>query len=85
MLKIGENKERAFMFNRLSRKLWNAKRSYFKERLKQRQHLNEEISRLDMLLKEKVIDEDTHKRLRKLLEMGYQKKRQETRLKYGFQ
>jgi hypothetical protein len=84
MLKTGEDKERAFVFNGLSRKLWNVKRSYFRERLKQRQQLNEEISRLDMLLKEKAIDEDTHKRLRKLLEMGYQKKRQETRLKYGF-
>lgn len=72
------------MFNGLPRKLRNVKRSYFRERLKQRQHFNEEISRLDMLLKEKVIDEDTHKRLRKLLEMGYRQKRQETRLKYGF-
>ncbi len=72
------------MFNGLSRKLRNVKRSYLRERLKQRQHLNEEISRLDTLLKEGVIDEDTHKRLRKLLEMGYQQKRQETRLKYGF-
>ncbi|MEM3463905.1 MAG: hypothetical protein QXL91_03485 [Candidatus Bathyarchaeia archaeon] len=73
------------MFHGFSRKMQKAKCSYFKERVQQRQHLNEEITKLDKLFKENVIDEDTHRRLRKLLEIAYQKKRQETRRKYGFQ
>lgn len=72
------------MFNRLSSKLERAKHSYFKERVQQRQHLNKEFTRLDELLRENVIDEDIYRRLRKLLEIGYQQKIQETRRKYGF-
>ncbi len=72
------------MLNGLPRKMEKAKRSYFRERAQQHQHLKEETAKLDTLLKENVIDEDTHKRLRKLLEISYQKKRQETRIKYGF-
>jgi hypothetical protein len=37
-----------------------------------------------MLLKENSIDEGTYERLAKLLEMGYEQKRQKTRHKYGF-
>jgi len=72
------------LFNRASRKLQKIRRSYLKERSKQQQQLNEEFSRLDVLLKQNSIDENTHERLRKLLEMGYKQKRIETRLKYGF-
>ncbi|MGB9959084.1 MAG: hypothetical protein ACPLKQ_00995 [Candidatus Bathyarchaeales archaeon] len=72
------------MFDRLSSKMEKTKRSYFRERVQQRQHLNREFDRLDKLLKENVIDEDIYKRLRKLLEIGYQQKIQETRRKYGF-
>ncbi|MGB9713752.1 MAG: hypothetical protein ACPLZC_02090 [Candidatus Bathyarchaeales archaeon] len=73
------------MFHGLPRKMQKVKSSYFKERVQQRQHLNEEITRLDKLFQESVIDEDTYIRLRKLLDIAYQKKRQETRRKYGFQ
>ena len=72
------------MFNGSSRKLQKIKRSYLKERCKQQQHLNEEFSRLDGLLKENSIDESTHERLKKLLEIGYEQKLMETRLKHGF-
>jgi hypothetical protein len=72
------------VFNWSSRKLEKRKRSYFKERLHQRQHLSEEFSRLCKLLKENSIDESTFQRLKALLEMGYKQKRQETRIKYGF-
>ena len=72
------------MFNWSSRKLQKTRRSYFKERCKQHQKLNEEFLRLDMLLKENSIDEGTYERLAKLLEMGYEQKRQKTRHKYGF-
>lgn len=72
------------MFHGFSRKMQKAKCSYFNERVQQRQHLDEEITRLDKLFKEKLIDEDTYRRLRKVLEIAYQKKRQETRRKYGF-
>ncbi|MEM2937160.1 MAG: hypothetical protein QXJ63_01265 [Candidatus Bathyarchaeia archaeon] len=73
------------MFNGLPWKLQRVKRSYFKERFKQQQRLKEEVARLDTLLRENAIDEDTYRRLRKLLEIGYQQQRQETRRKYGFQ
>jgi hypothetical protein len=73
------------MFNGLPRKLQRVKRSYFRGRFKQQQRLKEEVARLDTLLKENAIDEDTYRRLRKVLEIGYQQQRQETRRKYGFQ
>jgi hypothetical protein len=72
------------MFNSSSRNLEKRKRSYFKERLQQRQHVNEEFSRLCRLLIENSIDEGTFERLKALLKMGYEQKRQETRIKYGF-
>ena len=72
------------MFNGASRKLQKIRRSYLKERSKQQQQLNEEFSRLDVLLQRNSIDESTHERLKKLLEMGYEQKRMETRLKHGF-
>jgi len=72
------------MFNGSSRKLQKIKRSYLKERVKQQQQLSEECSRLDLLLKVNSIDEGTHERLRKLLEIGYEEKLLETRSKHGF-
>jgi hypothetical protein len=62
------------------RKLQKTRRAYIKERTKQREDLNTEIAGLDKLLKEGYI----HVRLKKLLEIGYEQKRQETREKYGF-
>jgi cell shape-determining protein MreC len=83
---MSEGKENAVSwFHGFPRKMQKVKSSYFKERVQQRQHLNEEITRLNKLSQENVIDEDMHRRLRKLLNIAYQKKRQETRLKYGFQ
>ena len=72
------------LFNRSSRKLPETWRSYLKERSKQHQRMKKESSRLDMLLKEKSIDKDTHERLKQLLETVYEQKRQDIRLKYGF-
>ena len=66
------------------RKLQKTRRAYLKERTKQREHLNWEIARLDKLLKEGSIDEDIYPRLKKLLEIGYEQKRRETREIYGF-
>jgi hypothetical protein len=66
------------------RKLQKTRRAYIKERIKQREHLNREFAGLDKLLKENSIDEDTRARLKKMLEIGYEQKRQETREKYGF-
>jgi hypothetical protein len=65
-------------------KLQKTRRAYIEERVKQQEHLNKEVARLDKLLKENSIDEDTHARLNMILEMGYEQKRQETRKKYGF-
>lgn len=72
------------LFDRSARKLQKKKFSYLKERREQYQNLNKEFSRIDMLLKENSIDESTHERLKKLVKMGYEQKRQETMLKYGF-
>jgi len=66
------------------RKLQKTTRVYIKERTKQREHLNGEIAGLDKLLKEGSIDEDIYSRLKKLLEIGYEQKRRETREMYGF-
>jgi hypothetical protein len=65
-------------------KLQKVKREYIKEREKRREYLNGEITRLDRLLKEGSIDEDMYPRLKKLLEIGYEQKRRETREMYGF-
>jgi hypothetical protein len=72
------------MFNSSLRHLQKTKRSYRQERTAQHQRLNEENQKLDALLSDSRIDEDTHKRLKKLLKMGYHQKRSETRLKHGF-
>jgi hypothetical protein len=66
------------------RKLQKNRRTYIKERMKQQEHLNREIAGVDKLLKEGSIDEDIHARLKKLLEIGYVQKRQETREKFAF-
>ena len=66
------------------RKLPKVWRSYLKERCKQRQNLKKESSRLEVLFKEKSIDKDTYERLKTLLEVVYEQKRQATCLKYRF-
>ena len=68
----------------MHRKLQKTRCDYTKERSKQREHLNTEIAGLNKLLSESSVDEDTHARLKKMLEMGYEQKRRETRQKYGF-
>ena len=65
-------------------KLKKTGRTYAKERLKQREHLNEEMAHLEKLLKSNLMDEETHKRLKKRLLLGYDQKRRETRVRYGF-
>lgn len=65
-------------------KLKKIRHVYAKERTKQREHMNSEVAYVDKLLEEGSIDEDIHARYKKLLEMGYAEKRQETREKYGF-
>jgi hypothetical protein len=72
------------MFNRQSRKLQRVRSSYQKERGQQQQKLNLEVTRLDNLLNNGSIDPSTHERLKKLLEMAYEQKREDTRIKYGF-
>ena len=62
-------------------KVW---RSYLKERCKQHQNLKKESAKLEVLLKEKSIDKDTYERLKTLLEIIYEQKRQDIRLKYMF-
>lgn len=66
------------------RKLQKTRRAYIKERQKEREHLSREISALERLLKENSIDDYTYARYKKLLEMGYEQKRQQTRERYGF-
>lgn len=65
-------------------KLQKTRRVYIKERTEQRERLNKGIAGLDRLLKESSIDEETYGRLKKLLEIGYKQKRQETREMCGF-
>jgi hypothetical protein len=65
------------------RKLRKTRQAYVRERLKEQEHLNSEISSLDRLLKENSIDKYTYARYKKLLKMGYEQKRQQTRERYG--
>jgi hypothetical protein len=58
--------------------------AYAQERAKQKEHLDNERAGLDELLNCGSIDEETQIRFVKLLEMSYEKKREETREKYGF-
>ena len=46
--------------------------------------MNDELVGLDVLLGRGSIDEYTQTRLKKLLEICYERKREETREKYGF-
>jgi DNA-binding protein H-NS len=64
--------------------LRKTRRAYARERTKRREHLNNEVAHVDKLFKARSIDENTHARYKKLLEMSYAQKRQETREKYGF-
>jgi hypothetical protein len=66
------------------RKLQKARRAYTKERLNQREQLGREMSRLDKLLCENSINEDTYARYKKLLEIINEEKRQQTRKKCRF-
>ena len=66
------------------RKLRKLKHSYLTERTKQKKHFLEETAYLNNLLANNAIDLETYSRLRKLLVISYQKKREEIRKKHGF-
>jgi hypothetical protein len=59
-------------------------RPYLEERTKQREFLDSQIANLERLLKDNSIDESTYTRYKKLLEMNYEQKREETREKHCF-
>lgn len=65
-------------------KLRKARRAYVKERTKQRERLKREMANVDILFEKGTINEDIYTRYKKMLEIGYAEKRQETREKYGF-
>lgn len=58
--------------------------AYAQERAKQKDRLDNERAGLDELLNCGSIDEETQIRFVKLLEMSYDRRREETREKYGF-
>ncbi len=66
------------------RKLLKIGHAYAKERLQERERLDRDLSALTRLLKEKSIDKQTHERYKKLLQMSYEQKRQQTRTRFGF-
>ena len=65
-------------------KLRKTRRAYAKERKKQRERLKREMANVDILFEEGTINEDICTRYKRMLEIGYAEKRQETREKYGF-
>ena len=69
---------------REQRKLRKLKHSYLTERTKQKKHFLEETAYLNNLLANNAIDLETYSRLKKLLVISYQRKREETRKKHGF-
>ena len=68
----------------MRQELQKTKQDYSKERGKQQDHLKNEVDRLDKLFDEGHIDKDLHIRYKKILKIDYEKKRLETREKYGF-
>jgi len=66
------------------RNLRRKRLAYAKERANQRKHLNEELAVVDKLHEEGSISNDIYTRYRKMLEIGYAQKLQETREKFGF-
>jgi len=66
------------------RKLQKIRRAYFKERQRERERFDREVTSLDKLLKENSLDKNTYARYIKLLEMDYEQKRQRTRVRFGF-
>lgn len=65
-------------------KLRKKKLAYLEERAMQQKHLNEELTVVDMLHEKGSISDDLRARYRKMLELGYTQKLQETREKFGF-
>ncbi|MCZ2809781.1 MAG: hypothetical protein O2V44_10545 [Candidatus Bathyarchaeota archaeon] len=59
---------------RHNRKLKKLMRAYVKDRLKQERIFSEEIKVLDAQLRDKTIDRDTYVRLRKILELGLERR-----------
>lgn len=58
-------------------------RLYVNETKKQHKHHSDDIAHLNLLLKEKSIDKETYNRMKKLLEMSYEQKREDARIKVG--
>jgi hypothetical protein len=52
--------------------------AYIKEKVKQQKAMNKEIAKIDKLLENKLIDEETSERLKNLLIVIYENKREET-------
>jgi len=52
-------------------------RDYLKERVKEKQVINEQIKRLNAQLNKETIDQLTYERLKDVLEMNYIKQREE--------
>jgi len=67
------------------RKLQAKKQAYSNERLRERESLDKDLSALDKQLQESMIDSQTHERYMKILQISYERKRQETRKKFGFE
>lgn len=69
---------------KLQNRLQKARSAYVKERTKQQGLFEKEHADLNKLLKGGSIDEETRARLEQVLNIGYDRKRDETRGKYGF-
>lgn len=72
------------MFNRSNRNLQKEKQICLKERRQQEERMKEEFSKLEELLNSLQIDQNTHERLKKVLEMGY-KQTGETSLNHSYE
>lgn len=69
---------------RQTKKETAARRTFKKELLKERERLDRNMAALDKLLKENSIDDQTHERYKKILQMSYEQKRQQSRTKFRF-
>jgi len=65
-------------------KLQRKRRSYAKERMEERTRFDKNMSALDELFERSSIDSETHERYEKILQIGHERERLQTRTRFGF-
>ncbi len=73
-----------FLFVSGKKKMAKFVRAYVKDRVKEKRAFEEQLERLDVQLRKKIIDQLTYERIRDVLEIGFVKQREEAREELTF-